>query len=206
MRDLFFATPEGVVLSRPAAIQRAGEERHVAEILAAMGVPILLSPRGKATFEGADALWLDRSTVIIGVGLRTNPEGAAQVSGLLHAMEVETVEIPMPEGVQHLLGIVNFVDKNLAVLHAGKATDRLRTVLAQRGIDILELSDDEEVSKGRAMNFVTLGPRRLVMPAGCPGVRERYRAEGIEVFEVDVSEYLKAAGGPGCLTGILRRD
>ena len=41
MRDLFFMTPEGAILARPAALQRAGEERFAARALTAAGVPIL---------------------------------------------------------------------------------------------------------------------------------------------------------------------
>ena len=52
--DLFFMTPEGAVLGRPASPVRAGEERQVARRLAALGVPILRSLRGTASFEGAD--------------------------------------------------------------------------------------------------------------------------------------------------------
>jgi N-dimethylarginine dimethylaminohydrolase len=55
------------------------------------------------------------------------------------------------------------------------------------------------------MNFVTLAPRHLLMPAGCPRTRARYEARGIRVEEVDVSEYLLAAGGIGCATGVLAR-
>jgi N-dimethylarginine dimethylaminohydrolase len=44
------------------------------------------------------------------------------------------------------------------------------------------------------------------MPARCPRTRAIYEAHGIECFEVDVSEYIKAAGALGCLTGILRRE
>jgi N-dimethylarginine dimethylaminohydrolase len=55
------------------------------------------------------------------------------------------------------------------------------------------------------MNFVTLRPRRVLMPAGCQGVRARLEAEGIATIEVEIGEYLKAAGGVGCLTGVLRR-
>ena len=70
--DLMFMTPEGAVLARPASTVRAGEERAVAARLAALGVPIFLTLHGDAVFEGADAMWLDEKTVLVGRGLRTN--------------------------------------------------------------------------------------------------------------------------------------
>lgn len=93
-RDLFWATPDGVVLARPAALQRAGEERYAAEFLAAIGVPISMHFRGTATFEGADALWLDAKTVLLGTGVRTNAEAASQLAIFLEGLDVELIETP----------------------------------------------------------------------------------------------------------------
>lgn len=206
MRDLFWATPQGVVLARPAARQRAGEERHAAETLANLGVPMVLHPCGTATFEGADALWLDEKTVLLGVGIRTNHEAAGQLARLLGAMGILLLEATLPPGVQHLLGVVNFVDRDLAVLHGGQATPPLQELLAARGVETIILAPDQELCQGLGMNFVTLSARRVVMPANCPGIKKRLQGEGIEVLEMEVSEYLKAAGGLACLTGILRRE
>jgi N-dimethylarginine dimethylaminohydrolase len=50
--DLFFMTPEGAILARPASTVRAGEERFVAERLAGLGIPIPRCVRGKGVFYG----------------------------------------------------------------------------------------------------------------------------------------------------------
>ena len=76
--DLMLMTPEGVILARPASTVRAGEERWVARMLAQMGIPILRTIGGTGVFEGADAAWLDSRTVLLGLGLRTNAQGARQ--------------------------------------------------------------------------------------------------------------------------------
>jgi len=44
------------------------------------------------------------------------------------------------------------------------------------------------------------------MPAGCPRTRPVYQAAGIECVEVEIGELRKAAGGMGCLTGVLSRE
>ena len=204
-RDLFFMTPEGAVLGRMAGQVRAGEERHAASALASLGIPLLLTPRGRATFEGADALWLREDLVLLGVGVRTNPEGAAQVAALLEAMGVRSLQVRLPSGVQHLLGVVDFVDHDLAVVRRDRIPEELRGILHTSGVRLLELDPVPEVVGGRAMNFVTLRPGRILMPAGCPTVRRVFEQAGISCREVAVGEYLKAAGGPGCLTGILWR-
>jgi len=205
MRDLFFITPHGAVVSRMAAQPRAGEERFVSLALASIGVPILLTVRDLATFEAADALWLDPGKVLLGFGLRTNPAGVAQMERLLNELGVTTLFVRMPPGAQHLLGVVNFVARDLAVIRNDKATRELQTILGEHGVSTLALSPDDEVVRGGAMNFVTLQPRHVVMPTGCPSTRRLYESAGITCEEIDVSEYLKAAGGLGCLTGIVRR-
>ncbi|MBM3464712.1 MAG: amidinotransferase [Armatimonadetes bacterium] len=203
MRDLFFMTPEGAVVGRTASQARAGEERHAAAALAAVGVPILMTMRGSATFEGADALWVNPSLVMVGCGVRTNTEGYEAVSGLLASLDVRSVAVALPQGVQHLLGVVNFVDYDLAVIRADRITDEIRDALRDHRLLVLDAT--REVTRGLAMNFVTLSPRRILMPAGCPQTREIYEKAGLECLEADVSEYVNAAGALGCLTGILQR-
>jgi N-dimethylarginine dimethylaminohydrolase len=204
-RDLFFMTPEGAILARPASAQRAGEERFAAEALAGLGVPILRTLTGEALFEGADALWVDPATVWIGLGRRTSRAGLEQVAAVLAEQGVEVVAGSVPEGAQHLLGVINVIDRRLAAVDAERLAPELDARLRAGGFELIELPPDAELREGRGMNFVTVGPRRVVMPSGCSGIRGRLEAEGVEVFEADVGEYLAAGGGPGCLTGILRR-
>jgi N-dimethylarginine dimethylaminohydrolase len=201
--DLFFMTPEGAVISRMASAQRAGEERALAAALAARGIPILMTVRDSATFEGADAIWLDRRNVLVGVGRRTNRAGAAQLTRLLGDMGVTVQVCELGAGVQHLLGAFNPIDERMAVVLRSAVTDSLRTAL--HGWELLELDLDEETGERRAMNFVTLAPRRVLMPSQCPHTRAALEKRGVACFEADISEYLKADGGIGCATGIVRR-
>ena len=206
LRDLFFMTPEGAVLARPASTVRAGEEVHVARRLADLRVPILRSVRGGGAFEGADALWVDAETVLLTTGLRTNEAGAAQVQALLEEMGVEVVRVDLPYGTMHLLGQVNFADRDLAVAWPGRAPHKAVRLLRARGFEVLWLPDESEARNGMALNFVALGPRRVLMPAGCPHTRAMYRAAGIECIELEIGELIKAAGGMACLTGVLSRE
>jgi N-dimethylarginine dimethylaminohydrolase len=204
MRDLFFMTPEGAIVGRPAAEQRAGEPRLVAARLAELGVPILATVHGCGCFEGADALWLDEETVLLGLG-RTNTVGASEVVHVLAMMGVATIPVMVPVGIQHLLGAVAFVEPRRAVLHARAIGTELEAVLRDRGVELMVLAEDDELASSRAMNFVALGGGRLVMPAGSPRAEARYRRAGWSPDTLDVGEYLKCAGGLGCIAGILRR-
>ena len=204
--DLMFMTPEGAIVGRPASTVRAGEERFVARRLAQLGIPILRSVRGNGTFEGADAAWIDLETVLLATALRTNAEGAAQVAGLLREMGVGVVHVGLPYGAMHLMGTLRFADRDLAIGWPGRVPYAAVTALRARGYTVLFLPDEREAVRGMALNFVTLGPRRILMAAGNPVSRAFYEAVGITCHAVEVDELHKAAGGIGCLTGILQRE
>jgi arginine deiminase len=204
--DLLFMTPEGAILGRPASTVRAGEERLVARRLGELGIPILRSVRGSGTFEGSDAAWIDPHTVLLATGLRTNAEGAAQVSSLLREMGVEIVPAGLPYGTMHLMGQLRLVDRDLAVAWPGRVPYAAVEALRARGYTVLLTPDEEEAKRGMALNLVTLGPRQVLMPAGNPITQAFYRQAGITCQTVEVDELIKAAGATGCLTGVLERQ
>ena len=202
--DLMLVTPEGVIIGRPASSVRAGEEPYVARRLAELGVPILRTVRGAATFEGADAAWVDPHTVLLATGLRTNDAGAEQVGGLLREMGVEVIDVGLPYGAMHLMGQLRLVDRDLAIAWPGRAPFAAVRALRSRGFTVALLPDEAE-AKRQAANFVVLGPREVLMPAGNPVTRSFYERLGIRSHTVQIDELIRAAGGVGCLTGVLER-
>jgi N-dimethylarginine dimethylaminohydrolase len=204
--DLMFMTPEGAVLARPASTVRAGEERWVARQLAELGVPILKSVRGRGTFEGADAAWIDPSTVLLGRGLRTDAEGASQVTALLLEMNVRVIEVDLPCGTMHLMGMLRLVDRNLALAWPRQLAHAAVEALRDHGYIVHFIPDEVEAIRGFALNFVTIGPRKILMPAGNPNTQAFYENLGITCLTVEVDEIAKAAGAIGCLTGIIERE
>jgi N-dimethylarginine dimethylaminohydrolase len=204
--DLMLMTPEGAVLGRPASVVRAGEERWVARRLAELGIPILKSIRGRGTFEGADAIWLDPQALLLGRGLRTNAEGAAQVTAVLAEMGIEVIQVDLPCGTMHLMGMLRIVDRNLALAWPRRLAQAAVAILVERGYAVHFIPDEMEAESGFALNFVTLAPRRILMPSGNPITRTFYESLGIECLTVDIPELIKAAGSVGCLTGIIERQ
>jgi len=203
--DLFFMTPEGAILARPASTVRAGEERHVARRLAALDVPILLSVHRDGVFEGADAVWIDEDTVLVATGLRTNKAGADQVTWVLQNIGANVVRVDLPYGSMHLMGMLRLAGPGIAVGYPGRLPHRAVRALRERGYRLLWASEADEVRR-MSLNFVTLGPGKILMTANCPRTQAMYEAEGIECVTVEIDELAKAAGGMGCLTGILKRN
>lgn len=204
--DLVFLTPQGAILARPASTVRAGEEREVARRLADLGVPILRSISGQATFEGADAAWLDANTVVVARGLRTNQRGIEQIAEVLADMQVDVIAADLPFGAMHLMGLLRIVDRDLAVAWPRRTPHVVVQACRERGMQVIFLPEVDEHQMNRAVNFVTLGPRRILLEAGYAKVQEFYQQHGIECVTVAASELVKAAGGFGCLTGVLQRE
>jgi N-dimethylarginine dimethylaminohydrolase len=206
VRDLFFNTLEGAVVSRMASAVRAGEEKHAARALSELGVPINRTISGRGLFEGADALWLDPKTVLCGVGNRTNAEGFAQLRSALKAQGVETILTPLPRGIQHLMGVLQIVDSRLALVRVELAPKSLVRLLVRRRFAVVPVPEIEETIERQGMNVVTVAPRTIVMPDDCPTLRRAYEDAGLRIAaEVEIEQLRRGAGGLACATGILSR-
>jgi N-dimethylarginine dimethylaminohydrolase len=206
MADLFCMTPEGAIIARPASEVRAGEERWAARKIAELGMPIVRSVSGHGTFEGADLLWLNPETAIIGCGLRTNEEAISQIGTVLEEMGVETIAVDMPFGTMHLMGMIRILDKDLVLAWPVRIAHRAVNALRNHGYNVVFAPDEKEARDGMAFNLVTLGPRKVLMAAGNPITQQFFEDLGVECVTTPVDELAKAAGAIGCLSGILERE
>ena len=204
--DLMAMTPEGAILGRPASAIRAGEERWVARALGEMGIPILRSVGGGGSFEGADLIWLAPKLALLAQGLRTNPEGAAQVAATLEWLGVRVVQTRLPPGTMHLMGQLRILDQGLAVGWPGRLPQDAVEALDGAGFSVHFIPDQEEARRGSSLNVVTLGPGKILMPEGNPVTRHFYEGLGVSCVTVEVQELGKAAGSIGCLTAVLERE
>lgn len=206
LRDLVFMTPEGVILGRPAIEARSGEQEAVARTLAQLGVPILNTVHGQGVFEGACAMWVDETTVLLGEGVRANREGLDQVKHTLETVGVtDFINYHIPFGHAHIDGIINFVDKKKAVMFPWQTSYNVWKALTDKGYKVIEAPSIDEVKMNFATNVVALEPGKVVMPEGSPKMIETLKSEGVTVVTVEMSELLKARGGPHCMTAFLNR-
>jgi N-dimethylarginine dimethylaminohydrolase len=203
--DLFVMTPQGAILARPAGQVRAGEERWTARRLANLGVPILKTLTGDATFEGADLMWLDEKTAMIGRGHRTNQAAIDQITTVLAEIGCETLAVDMPYGTMHFMGMLRIADRDLAICWPRRTPLATVRALAERGYEVVCPPYEDDAESYRAMNFVTLGPRKIMMAAGLTKFQPFFEQHGIDCVTVATDELSKAAGNIGCLTGVLGR-
>ncbi len=204
--DLFVMSPQGAILARPASAARAGEEVPVARRLADIGVPILRTLTGTAVFEGADLMWLDERTAVVGRGPRTNQAAIDQISATLEEIGCSVLAVDLPVGTMHLMGMLRIVDADLAVCWQRRTPHAAVVALRERGFDISFVPETEGSEQTRAINFVTLGPRRILMVDGLAVARRCFEGHGIECCVASTDELSKAAGNIGCLTGVISRQ
>ena len=185
---------------------RRGEERYAAKKLADLGVPIIRTICGTATFEGAMGLWIDRHTVVLASGVRTNREGYEMVEGELRRMGVtEILHMQIPYGHAHIDGLLNMASGDVAMIHASQVPYDVCDALKKKGIKLLECPSQIEAKEGLAINFVAIEPGRVVMPAGNPRSQELLEQNGIKVIPLDFDEILKGYGAIHCCTAFLKR-
>ncbi|MFS8580184.1 MAG: arginine deiminase family protein, partial [Novibacillus thermophilus] len=195
------------IVCRPAIPARRGEEKAVAETLASLGVPIIKTINGDGYFEGACAMWIDRETVIIGTGSRSNEKGVQQVEAELRNIGVTNIiRTQIPYGSIHLDGYMNMVDKKKLVIFPWHVTYDCAKQLLDLGIELIEMTNIEELKNGMAMNFVALEPGKVVMPSGNPETKALLENEGVHVIEVEMDEIVNGWGAIHCMTAFLRRD
>lgn len=207
MRDLVLMTPEGAIVCRPGIAARRGEERYAAQALSKLGVPIVRTINGEGFFDGACALWVDRQTVILGTGARANKIGAAQVEYELRNMGVsEIIPMQIPYGHAHLDGLLNFVDKKKVLLFPWQVAYDVVKPLLDKGFEVIEATDIEEVKVNMCVNIVALEPGKILMPAGSPNTKKKLEKSGVEVIDVHLDEIMKGWGAIHCMSVFLNRD
>jgi N-dimethylarginine dimethylaminohydrolase len=206
--DALVVTPRGLVKPRMGKPQRRKEAAINGAALEERGLPIAGEIVGDGKLEGGDLVWLDRHTLVAGVGYRTNIEGVRQLQELA-GDDVEVLWFDMPHykgptDVFHLMSVLSPLDHDLAVVYLPLMPVRLVELLQSRGIGFVHVPDEEFDTMG--CNVLALGPRHAMMVDGNPETHHRMRQAGVEVKVIKGTDICrKGEGGPTCMTRPLVR-
>ena len=146
----------------------------------------------------------------MGRSWRTNAEGFRQLTAALRPLGVETLEVQLPNGdgpasCLHLMSFISMLDHDLAVVFPPLVPVPFMETLADRGIELVEVPEEEYPTMGP--NVLALAPRRCLAIEGNPVTRQRMEAAGCEVLTYRGDELsLKAEGGATCLTRPILRS
>lgn len=202
--DPAIVTDAGAVILRMGKSLRSGEEPAIERQLLSAGVPILGRLSGTALAEGGDLLWLDDRTLAVGIGFRTNREGAKQLEQILAPLGISVLTVDLPfwkgqEACLHLLSLISLIDSDLAVVYLPYLAVRFWRELQRRGFCMVQVPDEEFLSMGP--NVLALEPRKCLMLEGNSVTQSRLEELGCDVKTYKGQEIsLKAEGGPTCLT------
>jgi N-dimethylarginine dimethylaminohydrolase len=207
-RDAAIPTDRGVILCNMGKAERRTEPAALAALLRSLDVPILGTVTGAGRIEGGDVTWLDRTTLAVGRGYRTNDEGIRQLRELLGS-DVEVMVVPLPHwrgpgDVFHLMSMISPVAEDLAVVYSPLLPVPFREFLLERGFRLAEVPDEEFESMG--CNVLAVAPGICLLRSGNPQTRQRLENAGVAVHEFAGDEICgRGAGGPTCLTRPLSR-
>lgn len=174
------------VIARPGAPERAAEIVGTAGVLDDLGYAMraITEP---ATLDGGDVLKIgDR--MYVGVGGRSNEAACEQLAALTGA---EVIAVPVAS-VLHLKSAVTALPDGTVVGYAPL-------------VDHPEVFDPFwAVPEPSGSHVVVLDEDRILMAASAPVTADLFRARGLDVVAVDISEYEKLEGCVTCLSVRLR--
>lgn len=206
--DALIVTPKGLVRPRMGKPQRRNEAAINGAQLEKLGFPIAGEITGEGKIEGGDLVWIDRHTLLAGVGYRTNVEGVRQLQAIC-GQDVNIMWFDMPHykgksDVFHLMSCLSPLDQDLAVVYQPLMAGRLVEFLISRGIKFVDVPDSEFETMG--CNVLAMGPRHAMMVAGNPITEQRMRDAGVKVEVIEGYDICrKGEGGPTCMTRPLVR-
>ncbi|MFM8998759.1 MAG: hypothetical protein ACKOKE_01510, partial [Actinomycetota bacterium] len=159
------------------------------EVLARLGAPVA-TIEAPGTVDGGDICQVGER-FLLGRSARTDADGAAQLAGLLAAwgFAAETVEVPPGELLHLKSGLSWLGDDRVAVVGA------LARHAALAASDRIVVDDREAY----AANCIRVNGV-VIVPAGFPRTVAAFQAAGLDVVDVDVSEFRKMDGGVSCLS------
>lgn len=190
LADSVFVEDAAVVLDEVAVVTRLGAASRRAETA---GVAAALAPfrrvvsiSGPATLDGGDVLRIGR-TLYVGVGSRTNDEGARQLEAAAAPQGYDVVRVPSGPCL-HLKSAVTSIGPD-AILVNPAWTDPARFA-GSRAIAV-------DPAEPFAAN-VLLVQGVVLCAAQFPRTAGRLRDAGLVVQTIDMSELAKAEGGLTC--------
>lgn len=177
------------VIARSGAPERRGETAGVEAAVRDLGLRVA-HVEAPGTLDGGDVL-RSGGTAYVGLGGRTNGAGIHQLANLLREFEIRVQAVPV-ERVLHLKSACTALPDGTVVGWGPVVDDR----------DAFAAYEDVEEEAGA--HVVRLADDHLLVAAGAPRTTAGYRARGLRVTEVEISEFEKLEGCVTCLSVRIR--
>lgn len=201
--DMVFAANGATVIggkvlgSRFTFAERAAEGPAYMDWFRASGYQTVREPRCVNEGEG-DIIYGVRA-IFAGYGFRTDEAVRDEVADLF-GLPVITLRLVDPR-FYHLDTALTILTQDTAAYFPGAFDDAGRAALAGHFRELIEAKEEDACVLG--LNAISDG-RHVVMPEQAGALAAQIRTAGFDVVTVNMSEFMKAGGGPKCCTLELR--
>jgi N-dimethylarginine dimethylaminohydrolase len=201
--DMVFAANGGTVIggtvlgARFRYPERAGEAAAYLRWFRRRGYQVVREPLIINEGEG-DIVFTGRE-ILAGYGFRTEQSAAPELAALF-GLPVLSLRLVDPR-FYHLDTALCVLDADTAMYYPAAFDHAGQAVLSSRFAELIEAKDEDAEVLG--LNAISDG-YHVVLPAQARGLAAQIAARGFEPVPVDMSEFLKAGGGPKCCTLELR--
>jgi N-dimethylarginine dimethylaminohydrolase len=208
--DASLATDFGLIIMRPGKPNRVPEGARHRLFADLNGISTLAEITAPGSSEAGDMVWLDRKTLLIGHGYRTNAAGIAQMRSALAPKGMTVLSAPLPYGpgpsaCLHLMSLISLLDEETALVDLPWLAVETVELLKARGFKFIEIDYSERDTL--ACNVLALGNKRLLGLEQNQKTNARLRRSGFDVRTFPGSELcINGSGGPTCLTRPLLRS
>ncbi|MGN0352440.1 MAG: dimethylarginine dimethylaminohydrolase family protein [Roseburia sp.] len=202
-RDFGGCVKEGYILGNFRLPLRYKEHTDYEAKMAELGVPKIAEVK-EGLFEGGDFMFLNEKTIAVGMLDRTNERGVEEIREQLAPYGYEIIGVPSDPKYLHLDMMFNLVDEHLAVSYEEGLPEEFRKWVKAHDIEIIPV--EEEAIFKHGCNLQALGNHRVMSLKQNSYVNRELEKRGMNVVELDITEILKAGGGPHCMTFPLVRE
>lgn len=204
-RDSSVMTPYGAIITNMANWWRRGENFRAIETYQRLGIPIYDFVTA-GTFEGGDFNIIEPGTVLIGwegEEGRSQQEAALQLQSWFEAEDWEVKLADIDPFFVHIDLMVVMLAPKLAAVCVDCTDPQIVSWLTQKNIEIVSVPFQETLDLG--CNVVALGDDRILLPSTSKTLKEKARAQGLTIYDPDVSMLTPGGGGVHCMCQTLRR-
>jgi len=186
VEDTAVITGRRAVITRPGHPTRLGEADLIEPVLKRYLEVDRIAPPGR--IDGGDVLEID-GLVVVGLSERTDADGARQLCSLIEKSGFDCETVAVERGL-HLKSGISYLGGGVALANRSAA---LTGPLS--GLEVIRVAEGEEY----CANCIAVNGR-LIFPSGFPVTRDLLMRRGMEIVEIDVSEFRKMDGGLSCLS------
>lgn len=201
-RDFGGCVREGVILGRFKLELRKWEHIDYAERLKQMGIPVVAEVR-EGVFEGGDFWMLDDRTIAIGMADRSDRKGVEEIRSQMRPYGYTVLGVPLKPAYLHMDMCFNLVAEHLAVACPEALPEEFRRELKMRDVRVIPVPEEAIFLHG--CNLQSFGGNRVLSLKQNTQVNEELDKNHMKVIELEITEILKAGGGPHCMTFPLER-